>query len=326
MKVDLTLGGTIDVAGREIAFAPTLALLDAVVAAGSLQGAASRLRLSYRSAWGRFVLLEETLGHPVIRKTKGHGTVLTPYGAAFHEALARASRASEDIVRREERVLEAALDALNGIASGPLRLAISHDSVLLEALGEIGGIAVSIAGSLEALARLASGQVDGAGFHFGAAVPEPGSAFAEVLADPALIARPVLRREQGLMIAKGNPFAVNGIADLSAAGLRFVNRQHGAGTRIWFDRLCAEAGMNARSIHGYETEEFTHQAVAALIASDAADVGMGTRAIAERFGLNFVPLGEETYFLAVRAFVGAERLETIAEAIRRRAESTAGYA
>ncbi|WP_019905170.1 substrate-binding domain-containing protein [Methylobacterium sp. 77] len=325
MKVDLALGGTIRVGEREIAFGPTLALLDAVAAEGSLRGAAGRLSLSYRSTWGRFSALEETLGRSIIRKTKGHGTVLTSYGTAFHQTLGMASRACDGVIGREERSLEAALSALTGMATVPLRLAISHDSVLLEALSEIGGVGMSIAGSMNALAQLANGQVDGAGFHFGASIPAPGSAFADVLADPALLTRPVLRREQGLMIAKDNPFAIAGIADLASSGIRFVNRQQGAGTRIWFDRLCDEAGVSGGDIHGYETEEFTHQAVAALIASGAADVGMGTRAIAERFGLHYVPLGEETYFLAVRASIGAERLEAITTAIRRRAKSTPGY-
>ncbi|GJD40312.1 substrate-binding domain-containing protein [Methylobacterium bullatum] len=326
MKVGLILDGTIAAAGRQLAFAPTLALLDAVATEGSLQGAAARLDLSYRSAWGRFQILEEALGQPVIRKTKGHGSVLTPFGAAFHQALDGALRASGEMIDREEKRLEATLAGLIGRAAGPLTFAVSHDSVLLDALREIGGIAVTIAGSMDALSQLKAGRADGAGFHFGAATPDPGSVFADILADPALLTRPVLRREQGLMLQRGNPFAVSAITDLTTGGIRFVNRQLGAGTRIWFDRLCAEAGIGGGDIRGYETEEFTHQAVAALIASGAADVGMGTRAIAERFALDYLPLGEETYFLAVRAFVGGERLDAIAATIRRRAEATPGYA
>ncbi|MCJ2129116.1 substrate-binding domain-containing protein [Methylobacterium sp. E-045] len=325
MKVGLTLDGTIAAADRPLAFAPTLVLLEALAAEGSLRGAAARLDLSYRSAWGRFQILEAALGQPVIRKTKGHGTVLTAFGAAFHRALGDASRASVEVIAREERRLEATLAGLVGGAAGPLTLAVSHDSVLLDALREMGGIAVTIAGSMDALSHLKAGRAEGAGFHFGAARPDPGSVFADILADPALLTRPVLRREQGLMLERGNPFAVSGITDLTRGGIRFVNRQLGAGTRIWFDRLCAEAGIGGSEIRGYETEEFTHQAVAAMIASGAADVGMGTRAVAERFELDYLPLGEETYFLAVRTFVGAERLDAIASAIRRRAEATPGY-
>lgn len=325
MKVELFVDGIIAVAKGHIAFGPTLALLDAVASEGSVRGAAARLHVSYRSAWGRLSLLEETLGQPVISKTKGHGTVLTPFGTVFLEALGSASRASLEIVGREERRLEITLAGLTGQATAPLTLAVSHDAVLLDALHDMGGIAVSIAGSTDALAQLKNGLVDGAGFHFGAAVPEPGTIFADILADASLITYPVLRREQGLMVGAGNSFALSSISDLTAAGLRFVNRQRGAGTRIWFDRLCAEAGIHGPDIQGYQTEEFTHQAVAALIASGAADVGMGTRAIAERFGLEYLPLGEETYYLAVRSFVGLPRLKTIRAAIRRRAEITPGY-
>ncbi|KQO60926.1 LuxR family transcriptional regulator [Methylobacterium sp. Leaf86] len=326
MKVELFVDGIISVAKGRIAFGPTLALLDAVASEGSLQGAAMRLHVSYRSAWGRLTLLEDILGQPVISKTKGHGTVLTSFGTVFLEALGRASRASQEIIGLEERRLEIALAVLSGLATAPLALAVSHDSVLLDALHSMGDITVSIAGSTDALAQLKNGQVDGAGFHFGAAVPEPGTIFADVLADPNLIALPVLRREQGLMMEAGNLFAISGIVDLAATGLRFVNRQRGAGTRIWFDRLCVEAGVNGPDIQGYQTEEFTHQAVAALIASGAADVGMGTRAIAKRFSLAYLPLGEETYFLAVRSFVGLPRLEAIRAAINHRAAITPGYA
>lgn len=326
MKVDLALGGTIVAGGQRIAFRPTLALLDAVLAERSLQRAASRLGLSYRSAWGRFATLEAALGRPVIHKIKGHGSVLTSYGVAFHQALTAASHGSEDSIQRAERALAARLETLSDDDSRPLRLAVSHDAVLLDALSGIGGIAVTIAGSMDALARLASGDVDGAGFHFGATIPEPGSSFARVLADASLQTRPVLRREQGLILARGNPQGISGVADLTKQGVRFVNRQRGAGTRIWLDRLCAAAGVRTEEIRGYDTEEFTHQAVAALIASGAADVGMATRAVAERFDLDFLTLGEETYFLAIRTSFGAERLEAIASAIGMHAAAVPGYA
>ncbi|WP_321573506.1 substrate-binding domain-containing protein, partial [Geminicoccus flavidas] len=73
-------------------------------------------------------------------------------------------------------------------------------------------------------------------------------------------------------------------------------------------------------------EEFTHRAVAALIASGAADAGMGARASAERFGLDFLPLGEETYFLAVHHSVPATLVGQITESARERARHSLGYA
>ena len=91
-------------------------------------------------------------------------------------------------------------------------------------------------------------------------------------------------------------------------------------------RLCAEAGIAPETIVGHHTEEFTHQAVAALIATGAADVGMGTRAVAERFALDYRPLGWEVYFLAARAGLGAGRLAAFREDLCDRASRTSGYA
>jgi len=74
------------------------------------------------------------------------------------------------------------------------------------------------------------------------------------------------QREQGLMVARGNPLRLGGVADIAARGARFVNRQKDAGTRMLFDLLLARAGVDPASIAGYERLEFTHTAVAALVA------------------------------------------------------------
>ena len=105
---------------------------------------------------------------------------------------------------------------------------------------------------------------------------------------------------------------------------RFVNRQKGSGTRAWFDRLLAEAALTSRDIAGYESEEFTHGAVGAVVASGGADAGMGVRAAAEPLGLAFLPLGRETYFLAVRTRSAA--LGDLIAKLRDAAAATPGYA
>jgi molybdate-binding protein len=112
--------------------------------------------------------------------------------------------------------------------------------------------------------------------------------------------RPLFFREQGLILAAGNPLSVCSVKDLTRTGARFVNRQPGSGTRQWFDRLLKRDRLSPSSISGYDQEEFTHQAVAAVIASGAADAGMGVRAVAERFGLAFAPLGREIYYIAAQ--------------------------
>jgi putative molybdopterin biosynthesis protein len=106
-------------------------------------------------------------------------------------------------------------------------------------------------------------------------------------------------REQGLIVAPGNPLGVSGIGDLSHEGLRYVNRQPGAGTRVLLDYELSRAGIDSATITGYEREEPTHLAVAAAIASGRSDCGMGVRAAARAFGLDFVPVAQEPYDLVL---------------------------
>jgi molybdate-binding protein len=80
-----------------------------------------------------------------------------------------------------------------------------------------------------------------------------------------------------------------------------VNRQRGSGTRLLLDQLLAQRGLRAADIRGYNTEEFTHPAVAATIAAGRADAGFGVKAAATRFGLDFLPLRRERYWFALRA-------------------------
>lgn len=324
MDARLRLDGTLDHDGASTALAETHALLGALADTPSLAGAARRLGISYRSAWGRVASLERMLGRAVVVKTKGHGSALTPFGAALHAALDRTFARIGPVLAAEESALRETLRGLAEPSAGQLRLAASHDPVLARLLEGMPAIELTTAGSIDALARLAAGQAEAAAFHYGSEGEAPPS-FDAVFRDPDLTVAPLFRREQGLMLAPGNPLEISDVGAIAERGARFVNRQRGAGTRIWFDRLCREAAIDLAAIDGYHTEEFTHQAVAALIASGAADVGMGTRAIAGRFGLAFAALGWETYFLAARNSVDPALLRGLREAAAREARDTIGY-
>jgi molybdate transport repressor ModE-like protein len=326
MRVELRLGGLISLQGRDIALGQTFALLDAIGRERSVQAAAQRLSVSYRSAWGRLLALEEALGHPIVVKTKGHGSVLTELGLALREALGTTFRAFETLLAEEQARLERRLVNLVGADAQPLRLAASHDPCLMSLLTERPDWEIAVMGSQQAVERLLAGRADMAGFHLGPLDPAETPPYEALVQDRAFVVRPLFSRQQGLMVAPGNPLAIGTVADIAATRARFVNRQRGAGTRIWFDQLLAEAGIEPSRIVGYGMEEFTHQAVAAVIASGAADAGMGVRAVAERFGLAFVPIGQETYFLASRAELAEIVVEPLIEDIRGRVGSLPGYA
>ncbi|HNT54692.1 MAG TPA: molybdopterin biosynthesis protein [Anaerolineaceae bacterium] len=106
-------------------------------------------------------------------------------------------------------------------------------------------------------------------------------------------------RIQGLLTRRGNPLQVKTLADLTRPGIRFVNRQRGAGTRILLDYHLAQLGIDPVQLAGYEQEEYTHLAVAAAVASGRADAGLGIAAAAQALDLEFIPLYQERYDLIV---------------------------
>ena len=133
------------------------------------------------------------------------------------------------------------------------------------------------------------------------------------------------------MVAPGNPRRIRSLADVAERGARFINRQRGSGTRALVDRLLRRADLTPEQIKGYGDEEFTHLAVAATIAAGRADAGVGVRAAATRFGLAFVAVGRERYWLATRRqTLGERRMEQFLSALRgaalaRLAKRLAGY-
>jgi putative molybdopterin biosynthesis protein len=138
-------------------------------------------------------------------------------------------------------------------------------------------------------------------------------------------------REQGLIVAKGNPLAINGLKSLVDSKIKFINRQKGAGTRILLDYLLSKNNIDPRDIHGYQKEEYTHLGVAAAVASNSVDVGMGIKAASQALDLDFVPLIEERYDICIpRKYLTDERIQKFLQVInssayKARVEKMGGY-
>jgi len=109
----------------------------------------------------------------------------------------------------------------------------------------------------------------------------------------------LVHRDQGLIVAAGNPLGLRDIEDLARAGVRYVNRQRGAGTRVLLDHELRLRGISSDAIDGYAREEPTHLAVAAAVAAGRGDAGMGIMAAARAFALDFLPVTREPYDLVV---------------------------
>jgi putative molybdopterin biosynthesis protein len=185
----------------------------------------------------------------------------------------------------------------------------SHDLVLDLAASRLRAadpgvtLASSNVGSLGGLVALRDGLCHLAGSH----LLDPASGeytlpyVDRVLGDrPTAVVR-LVHRDQGLIVAPGNQLALAGIDDLTREGLRYVNRQRGAGTRVLLDHELSRRGIEPGAVPGYEREEHTHLAVAAAIAAGRADCGLGVLAAARAFGLDFVPITREPYDLVVAA-------------------------
>lgn len=286
---------------------PLFDLLQAVREAGSISQAARSLGCSYRYAWGALKNWEATLGEALIVWTQGHPARLTP----FAEKLLWAERRARTRVQPQLEALRADLDRLLADARDEhqqlLTVYASHDvalTVLQQHAASTAGLHLDlrVAGSVDCLRALNAGQCVVAGFHV-PALREAGSSY-------ALAMKPLLkpglhkvigfcRRQQGLMLRPEHAQHVYTLADIVQQQLRFVNRQVGSGTRLLMDHLMLEYGVDPLRVPGYQDQvEQTHVAVAANIAGGLADVGLGIEAAALEFGLHFVPLASEDYFLA----------------------------
>jgi putative molybdopterin biosynthesis protein len=183
----------------------------------------------------------------------------------------------------------------------------SHDLVLdvaasaLRADDPLITLAGSNVGSLGGLVALRDGLCHLAGSHLlDPATGEYTLPYVEKIlgtADVAVVR--LVHRDQGLIVAPGNPLGLSSIDDLTRA--RYVNRQRGAGTRVLLDHELAKRGIDATQVDGYTREEHTHLAVAAAVAAGRADAGLGILAAARAFGLDFVPVAREPYDLVLRA-------------------------
>jgi len=110
-------------------------------------------------------------------------------------------------------------------------------------------------------------------------------------------------REQGFIVARGNPKKIAGFEDLIREDVRMINRNKGSGTRLLLDInlncLAGKIGLSfdelTKRIEGYEVEAKTHDAVASAVATGKADVGIGIKSVANLYGLDFIPLRSEEY-------------------------------
>lgn len=182
----------------------------------------------------------------------------------------------------------------------------SHDN-LLDLLsdfmrGVYGDISLSSShvGSLGGLVALGKGECHVAGSHL--LDPKDGSyneSYVQKFVNIPVRGFNLAWREQGLIVAPGNPKNIKSIEDLTRSDVEFLNRQAGSGTRVLLDYYLNLSGIQPSQIEGYFHEEFTHMAVSAAVRGGAVDAGMGIYAAAKALELDFVPIAVERYDLVI---------------------------
>lgn len=185
----------------------------------------------------------------------------------------------------------------------------SHDPAISLVAGRYreifpgGVLELGFTGSLGGLIALADGKAEIAGIHLWDAESDTYNApFVRRLLPGRRVALLTLaHRRLGLIVPPGNPAGLAGVADLARPGLRIVNRQRGAGTRVWLDAQLRRLGIVADAIVGYAQEVATHTDLARQVAEGRADAGLGIETAALAYGLGFVPLTTEPYDLAIPA-------------------------
>ncbi len=202
----------------------------------------------------------------------------------------------------------------------------SHDNTMDLLANELMGLAEPIqlasthVGSMGGLTALRNGATLVAGAHlFDPATNDYNFPFiARHLPETPVRVVNMAIRHQGFIVPKGNPKGIHCLGDVVAQGLRFINRQRGAGTRILLDHHLTEEGLMPEDLRGYDKEEFTHMAVAVNVLTGAADCGLGIHAAAKALDLDFVPLARERYDLviAAEAFEMDSKIAALLELLR----------
>ncbi len=181
----------------------------------------------------------------------------------------------------------------------------SHDPLLEWSLRESGSRLASLPeGSEAGLQRLARGEVIAAAIHLHRLDGDDDMANAEAVAiapglhDAVLIA--FARREQGLIVAAGNPLGLSDIASVAGKRAKLALRPQGAGAQLLLLSLVADAGLALDALVAIKPVAPTGPDIAQAIRAGRADCGVATRSVAETAGLGFVPLVWERFDLVMR--------------------------
>jgi molybdate transport repressor ModE-like protein len=308
-----------------------LDFLNEIRATGKITQAAERAEVSYRHAWNLIEKWSEFFGTPLVERHQGRGTQLTMFGERLVWAGQRLQARLGPQLQNLAQELESEINALLPDGSQTVRVHASHGfavSALRDLLAREENLRVDFryVGNANSPASLADGGCDLAGMHLprGELRGRSMAIWRDTLSPEDHRVISFVTREMGLIVRKGNPLGIDSLRRLLDPAVRFVNRDPESGTRVLFDELLAQQGLDGTRIEGYKQVEFTHAAVAAYVASGMADASFGVEAAARKFDLDFVPLVTEDYIFAChRRSLENPAVQRILEVVRSQAFSRA---
>lgn len=275
-------------------------LLQAIYQYRKLTAAAKSTGISYRHSWNLLNKWSNFFGADLVKLEKGKGASLTPIGEKLLWAEQRIKARFQP--QMESLASELNLEINKSLADQKpfLRIQASHGyavALLSDELDEI-QLDIQYSSPIEAIKALNRDTCDLAGLHvpIATSTPQVQEKYNNLIKPRAHKLIRFITRQQGLILRRDTVQSVGGLEDLTNPGVRFINRQTESGTRALFDQLLKNHGIDNQRIKGYGNWEFTHSAVAALIAAKMADVGFGVSHAAHLFGLEFIPICREEYF------------------------------
>jgi molybdate transport repressor ModE-like protein len=317
--------------GRFIAGEKEASILRGIRKFGSIMATAKSLGMTYAHVWNEIEELSKRVGKPVVSAYRGGeaggGTRLTKEGEQLlqeylmlEEKVSNFMGASKEYVFKEIRNPD-----LSIIGSSCPGIKILADLIK--------GISTEVVevGSSAGLTAVMLGEADIAGMHLYDTERKTYNeeAIRKVWPSGAAVLIRGYIREQGLMLKKGNPKKVKSLEDAIKKKVRIVNRNLGSGTRELLDRLLKERIIQPENVRGYDFEVRTHEEVAKALNDGKADIGLGLKAVARVFNLEFVKICDEHFdFMcekrrlqkpAVKAFIDALKSEEFKAELEKRA-------
>ncbi len=305
-------------------------MLEGIRRTGSFMATSRSLGTTYAHVWNSIEDLEKRTSEQVVRAQRGGEA---GGGATLTEAGTRLLEEYKAIEGRVAKFLGSGGDFKMLEVKSPDLAIIGSSCLGVKILASmIEGFSVEVVevGSTAGITALMLGEADVAGVHI--LDEESGAYNVGALgklwpAGDAVLVRGYAR-EQGFIVAKGNPRGIMGAEDLERKDVRLINRNPGAGTRILLDSLLKERCIDVEEVRGYDFEVRTHEEVAKAILAGSADVGLGLKATAYDFDLTFLKVRDELYDFAisrrrmakpsVKKFIAVLKSQRFAEELRKR--------